>query len=242
MSEQNEINKVKIINKPVYALIFEDFFGEQINKEILDEFISLKDQFKDAVIGDVCKVDKNIRDNKVCYPDVIFLDKRNTSKLLSNLDKKFKDDVTFRETLATAHYPVNEFLLTNYNETQISRYGGSEQLYEWHVDRYTNPIRTISLVYYIFKKPKRFEGGQLQFTDSPLVSSRMVDKDAEILTIEPKNDMAIVFSSMVAHRVLPTNSPDAFEDGRFSVNCWIGVDEAKKINEHFAKMAACLKD
>jgi len=64
----------------------------------------------------------------------------------------------------------------------------------------------------------------------------MIEKDAEILTIKPKNDMAIVFSSTQPHRVLPTNSPAKFDEGRFSVNDWIGIDEAKKLR----KLMKCL--
>jgi Rps23 Pro-64 3,4-dihydroxylase Tpa1-like proline 4-hydroxylase len=50
-----------------------------------------------------------------------------------------------------------------------------------------------------------------------------VDNNAELITIEPENNMAVIFGSRIPHTVLPTTSPKEFNRGRFSVNCWIGI-------------------
>jgi len=213
--------RTEVCYKPIPHLIFHNLFTVKQNKEILKETISLKSKYKNATIGK--GIDKTFRNNKVCYYDEVFDEKRNKSKLLTCLDKVFATP-RFRETLSSFYYPMTEFLATTKHETQVSRYG-SNQKYDWHIDRFGSNTRMITLVYYFYIEPKKWQGGQIEFTDSPIYDGETIDKNADIKTIEMNNNMGVVFGGSIPHRVKPTSSCKSFKDGRFSVNCWIGKNE-----------------
>ncbi len=213
-------SKIKFIQSPV-CLIFEDFLPKETNKAILEEAISLKDMFKAATIGQG-KTDLEYRDNLVLYYDGIFKSKREFSVLLKAFKEKFAD-IGFREILASSPSPIRDFWYTNFHETQVSRYGNSRgQHYKYHIDNMGSKKRHITMVYYFFKEPKKFSGGEIFLSASPQSRGEIVDKSHKEIKIIPKNNMCIVFSSYTPHRVLETKSPEKFEDGRFSANVWIG--------------------
>ncbi|WP_298467713.1 2OG-Fe(II) oxygenase [uncultured Erythrobacter sp.] len=90
-----------------------------------------------------------------------------------------------------------------------------------HIDTLTNrkeseTDRIVSAVYYFHREPPRFKGGEL------IMHALAGD---ETLLIEPKHDRLVIFSSIAPHEVNLTTVPsDAFEDSRFSVNCWLHRD------------------
>lgn len=212
--------KINVIADPVFALEIEDFFDKNTNKQILNEAMRLKSSFQDAVIGK--GLDKNFRSNIVAYYDEIFATDRTKSVLLSQLDNRFRSDKLLREVLASCPYSICDFLMTNYHETQISRYGNNGEKYDWHIDRFDNLARHITLVYWFCENEDRITGGDLGLTNSPIYDGKPIDEQAEIKKIKFKNNKAIIFSSAVPHCVFPTKSPKQFRQGRFSVNCWIG--------------------
>lgn len=76
----------------------------------------------------------------------------------------------------------------------------------------TNGVRLISAVYYFFREPRSFEGGQLAVFD-PRGSQEI---------IEPEHDRLVVFPSFLPHEVRTISVPgDEFVNARFSVNCWL---------------------
>lgn len=211
--------RFEVHHKPVFYILIRDFFTREQHKAIIDEAMRNEPMFEDAVTGK--GLDKKFRSNLVCYYDTFYFNNRDKSQFLSALDSKFKDS-KFGEILSSSPYPVTEFGGTNYHEAQISRYGGVLQKYDWHIDRFNNTTRTLSLVYYFFKEPKMFHNGELQLTDSPIADGFTIEDTPNIVTIKPENNMAVVFGSFTAHRVLPTKSPNEWSDGRFSGNVWIG--------------------
>ncbi|WP_226636647.1 2OG-Fe(II) oxygenase [Brevundimonas poindexterae] len=73
--------------------------------------------------------------------------------------------------------------------------------------------RVISSVYYYSRSPKRFSGGQLKIYSLDRTGFRLIEAD---------DNSIVFFPSFFPHEVLPVAVPGrAFEDGRFSVNCWI---------------------
>lgn len=73
--------------------------------------------------------------------------------------------------------------------------------------------RIVSSVYYFHREPARFKGGEL------IMHAMAGD---QTLAIEPKHDRLVVFSSIAPHEVNLTSVPSgAFEDSRFSINCWL---------------------
>ena len=75
--------------------------------------------------------------------------------------------------------------------------------------------RAISAVYYLYREPKAFSGGQLRF--HPFGGGTGTVED-----VEPRQDMLVAFPSFMPHEVLEVSCPSrAFADSRFSVNAWI---------------------
>ena len=73
--------------------------------------------------------------------------------------------------------------------------------------------RIISSVYYYGREPKQFLGGELKIYS--------LDRSRSF-TLEPLCNSIVFFPSIFPHEVLPVHvSTGAFEDGRFSINCWI---------------------
>jgi len=212
--------RICFFETPIIHLIIHDIFDKKTNEKILGEVIKLKPLFHDAVTSG--NKGKTFRSNKVAYYDEIYNSNRQKSPLLSELDKLFKTE-KITETLISSPYPLNDFSSTNYHESQVSRYGNRGQKYKWHSDKMPNSTkRLITFVYYFNKSPPKFSGGDFQITNSPIYDGNIIKKDAKIKIIKPKNNIGIFFPSYCAHRVMETKSPKKFEDGRFSINCWIG--------------------
>lgn len=211
--------KINVFFNPIFHIIIENFFDKKINKGILRETIENKKEFNPSRIG--AGVTPKFRSNSVSYYDELYIDRRDESFLLTSLAEKFRS-TSFKELLSTSPFPISDFTFTTYHETQVSRYGSKKQKYNWHVDRLNNLQRQLTLVYYFNSEPKKFTGGTIQITNSPVVDGKTVMKKPQIKSIVPKNNMAIIFSAITPHRVLDTTSSKKFADGRFSVNCWIG--------------------
>lgn len=85
-----------------------------------------------------------------------------------------------------------------------------------HIDTITgerNNHRVISAIYYYSRSPKGFTGGELKISSI---------SNTEAITIEPEDNSMVFFSSIFPHEVLPVSVPSgAYEDGRFSINCWV---------------------
>jgi len=212
--------KFEFIFEPVPIIIIRDILTKKENKEILEEAVKNKKEFIHAVIGAGKKSD--FRSNKVAYYDEMYRGDRSKSKLLSKLDVLFKTN-EFNEILSSAPYPINQFGLSNHHETQVSRYGDGGQLYKYHIDAFANNTRQLTLVYYFNEEPKKYKGGEIIFTRSPVYKGKPVDSNEEQIKLIPENNMAVIFGSHTPHSVLPTTSPKTFSKGRFSVNCWIGI-------------------
>lgn len=215
--------KFKYYNSTIPYIKIEDVFSKDINQKIIKEAIKNKNTFKEALISDKNIPNPKVRNNTVSFYDELYLNNRNESVLLKSLDLLFSD-INFRSVLSSSTYPFNLFPFTNTHETQVSRYGDSKQKYDWHIDRFDSEQRIITFVYYFNETPKKYKGGEILLTDSPLVGQKPINSKPNILKIKPKNNMGIIFSSTTPHCVSPTTSPIEFSKGRFSVNCWIGVN------------------
>lgn len=205
-------------------ILVRDCFEKEVNRSIMNEAIMLKSKFGPAMVrtGNVDHVNEGYRNNTNISYDDEFQKDRSKSTLLKFLHQLFQDP-KIATPLNSAPYPLNRFALTNHDITQVSRYGDEGQRYGWHIDRFANDERVITFVYYFFKEPKQFEGGQLEITSSPHdENGELLDKSAKVHKIDVQNNMGIFFPSTVSHRVLNTMSPKAFEKGRFGANVWIG--------------------
>jgi Rps23 Pro-64 3,4-dihydroxylase Tpa1-like proline 4-hydroxylase len=77
--------------------------------------------------------------------------------------------------------------------------------------------RVMTVVYYFYKEPKAFTGGQLRIYGLGSDANSRGRQD-----IEPELDRAVLFPAWFPHEVLPVHcSSAAFADGRFAISCWV---------------------
>jgi len=205
-----------------FVLIIKDIFPKETNQKILEEAITLKKKFKLAeTSGDESSW---LRTNTMASYDVIYKDKRQDSVLLNSIDDIFrgKNYQYIRDVIISSPTPICLLTSTNKHETQVSRYGGKGQRYGWHTDNLGGSSRLISLVYHFFQEPAKFKGGEIRFSSSPNYDDKLIHDNYKSIKIE--NNTAYFFSSNISHSVTPTTSSSIFNHGRFSVNCWIGMN------------------
>lgn len=83
-------------------------------------------------------------------------------------------------------------------------------------DRLANQ-RVMTVVYYFYKEPKAFTGGQLCLYGLGADATGSPRQE-----VEPRFDRAVFFPSWFPHEVLPVHSSsDIFADGRFAITCWV---------------------
>lgn len=81
--------------------------------------------------------------------------------------------------------------------------------------------RVLTFVYYFYREPKQFSGGELVIYDSKVENNCYV-ADNTFKTIKPQNNSIVFFPSYYMHEVLPVSCPSqAFLDSRFTLNGWI---------------------
>ena len=81
--------------------------------------------------------------------------------------------------------------------------------------------RVLTYVYYFYREPKAFTGGNLIIYDSQIQGKHYV-KAETFKTIEPTNNSIVFFLSRYMHEVLPVSCPSqGFADSRFTINGWI---------------------
>jgi Rps23 Pro-64 3,4-dihydroxylase Tpa1-like proline 4-hydroxylase len=208
----------EFIYDPVQLIIIRNVFTKKDNEEILAEAIKNKSSFKSAKV--LNGRGEDIRNNISSYYDELYSNDRTKSKLLEAINRCFKN-IKISQILSSFSLPINMFINTNSHQTQVSRYGDQGQNYKYHIDHDGN--RLITFVYYFHKEPKKYKGGEIQFTRSPICYGKPVDKNEELVTITPENNMMVIFGSKIPHTVLPTTSPKTFDEGRFSANIWLSV-------------------
>jgi SM-20-related protein len=78
--------------------------------------------------------------------------------------------------------------------------------------------RILTYIYYFFRDPAAFQGGQIRIYDSKIVANRWVAADTAVY-LQPKNNMILLFPSRSLHEVLPIICPSRrFVDGRFTLD------------------------
>lgn len=79
--------------------------------------------------------------------------------------------------------------------------------------------RTLTFVYFFYREPKPFTGGELRIFNRPS-AGQPVD-ETSFCTIEPAQNQIVFFESDLLHEILPIHCPSQdFADSRFTVNGW----------------------
>lgn len=196
-------------------ICIDEFLSEEEAQKILRECIDLRKVYMPAKIFDgpnASKVNVQFRRNDVVYLDDVFRSAPERSDILSILKRK----IWTEECKRLWHDGDLIFDIINYStwqEAVVSRYGNCD-FYKKHQDTRRDHItyRLVTLVYYVNTEPEMFSGGSLLF-----------GSDENKLSIEPRHNRAVVFPSFTLHEVenVRLNS-DKWEDGRFSINYWLG--------------------
>lgn len=81
--------------------------------------------------------------------------------------------------------------------------------------------RSLTYVYYYYREPKAFTGGELVIYDSKIENGFSVAAKSHKV-IQPQNNTIIFFPSHCMHEVLPVSCPsEYFADSRFTINGWV---------------------
>jgi Rps23 Pro-64 3,4-dihydroxylase Tpa1-like proline 4-hydroxylase len=81
--------------------------------------------------------------------------------------------------------------------------------------------RELTYVYYFYREPKPFSGGELLIYDSKIENNYYVQAET-FHTVEPRNNSIVFFLSRYMHEVLPVRCPSrVFADSRFTINGWV---------------------
>ncbi len=183
------------------------FFPEEDYNQLLN--IALKNQ-NNFIGSDVVNEAENYRKSYVLLPRYFpELQELLTSKIL-----------TLRPSvLEKLNIPM--FLVSNL-EMQITAHldGGFYKIHQ-DVDQGKIANRTLSYVYYFYREPKPFYGGELRLYPTTLQGNQVLIQD-QFIQVEPRNNSIVFFDSRLKHEVLPVYCPSQqFEDSRFTLNGWI---------------------
>ena len=136
------------------------------------------------------------------------------SQLMVNRIQAILPDV-FRK-LNLSSFPIGEI------ETQLTSHNDGNY-YKIHNDNGSpdTATREFTYVYYFYRKPKGFSGGELVIYDSKIENNFYVQADSYKI-VEPYNNSIVFFLSRYLHEVLPVSCPSkSFADSRFTINGWV---------------------
>jgi len=105
---------------------------------------------------------------------------------------------------------------------------GSGGLFKPHHDvKPKGPPRIASCIYYFFRDPLGFRGGELRLYPWPGLGAAHMSSTPWV-DVVPSCDSLVIFPSALRHEVRPvTCASGDWADRRFTVNCWAHRGEAK---------------
>jgi 2OG-Fe(II) oxygenase superfamily len=208
------------ITRPSFCsplLCIDDFLPEEDAQRVLQECIDLKKVYMPATVFDgptATKIDKSYRENEVVYLDDVFRGAPERSEILGLLKEKIWTEEC-KTLWHDGYYIFDTINYSTWQEAVVSRYGDG-CFYKKHRDTRRDNItyRLVTLVYYVNRLPEKFSGGTLVLWQ---------EKGKESARVEPRHNRAVVFPSFVFHEVEKVSMPsDEWDEGRFSINYWIG--------------------
>jgi SM-20-related protein len=200
------------IIQPAY-LVLEEFLTFQELKSLTLFTMTNKDRFQQTRVmqGDnpVGVVDYNHRKSFVLF-DMGTMGSIIRDRILSYLPWIFK------------RFEMQPFRISQV-EVQLTR-SGHEEFFKLHSDNTSQKLssRKITFVYYFYKEPKSFYGGDLRLYEYRQERNGKITPFGNAQVIKPLQNQMIVFLSHTPHEVMPVYDPEQqFENGRFTLNGWI---------------------
>jgi predicted 2-oxoglutarate/Fe(II)-dependent dioxygenase YbiX len=200
---------------PSPILCIDEFLLAEDAQRVLQECIDLKKVYAPARVFDgpnATKIDQKYRKNEVVYLDDVFRTAPERSDILTIMKRKIWTDEC-RSLWHEGYYIFDVINYSTWQEAVISRYGDG-QFYDKHQDTRRDQItyRLVTILYYVNTVPQSFTGGSL-----------LLWHGDENIRVEPQHNRAVVFPSFTFHQVEEVRmNNERWEDGRFSLNYWIG--------------------
>jgi len=178
-----------------------DFLAKRDNVNLFKQTIRSEQDFVTAGVIDYSNEYTNWRSAKVSF----------WNTRVEKVSDKLK------ELISSKYFEVCRMLnidqLNDYKiDIQLTAHNHGDY-FKAHADRSTDDEtnnRVLTFVYYFYKIPKPFVGGEL------------VIHGTERYSIDPYNNMIIFFKPEILHEVLPIcTDENSFENSRFTLNGWL---------------------
>jgi hypothetical protein len=193
---------------PAPIIIVDDFVGRAVAEQLYQYAIAHEPGFQRSkvALGHVSIVDES----------------RRVSKVNSDIDPVMPlIEPTIRKAVDEAIPKLGLVNVDSYFLEPELSWCGDGGFFKMHADSLSRDRleiqRVMTMVYYFYKEPKAFTGGQLRLYALGADANSSPQQE-----IEPRFDRAVFFPSWFPHEVLPVHcSSDAFADGRFAISCWV---------------------
>ena len=186
-------------------LLIENFLTDTQNKQLFNYALQRKSDFVPTTTSTKAE---NYRSSLVLHSFPKF------REIIVDRIKEIFPDVLTKLEIPSFSIADIESQLTAHNDNNF---------YKLHNDNGSpdTATRVLTYVYYFYRKPKAFTGGNLRIYDSQVKGKYYVKADT-FKTVEPKNNSIVFFLSRYMHEVLSVScSSQAFADSRFTINGWI---------------------
>lgn len=190
-------------------LLVEDILTPEEMSDIKIDISKLKQHISD---------DPNLEFNDTVYKriflDMMYINNRSESSILSLIEKILFSDKMKEEVDKLQSYPFQSYNKTSFHETQLTVYGDGGK-YTAHRDN--DKRRLFSYVLPVDMVKRKWTGG-----------NTIIIYDGKEITVTPKNNQLLLFSSHLLHSVTPIIIQDGDIDifaGRVVVNGHIGFTQ-----------------
>ncbi len=198
-------------------IILRNFLGDKVRAQLLDYVLASQQAFGNSHVWNDTTSASTLND------------KARRSKVLDD----FGDLQDLFDQQVISHVPslIRELGLTAFEpsgiESEIIAHNDGD-FFRRHIDTFSGKNRSpeghnrlITLVYYFYREPRAFSGGELCIYPLSLMNAAAAS-DESITSFAIEQDTAIAFSSILPHEVLKVACPsNAFADSRFSINTWV---------------------
>jgi Rps23 Pro-64 3,4-dihydroxylase Tpa1-like proline 4-hydroxylase len=191
---------------PAPVIIVDDFFGKSAAERLFQYAIAHESAFLPSTVA--------------LGPRDVIDESHRVSKVNSNVDQILPlIEPAIRKAVDEAIPKLGLVNVDSYFLEPELTWCGDGAFFKIHTDTLSRLVnqRVMTMVYYFYKQPKAFTGGQLRLYGLGADANSSPQHE-----FEPRFDRAVLFPSWFPHEVLPVySSSPAFADGRFALSCWV---------------------
>ncbi|OKH18209.1 2OG-Fe(II) oxygenase [[Limnothrix rosea] IAM M-220] len=189
------------------GIIITDFLPPEKYYEILDFALTNQNQFK---ASSTVTQESNYRQSLVTFShDFPLIYESMKVAILKHFPR-------ICHHLRRSYFPISQI------EMQMTAHNHNN-FYKLHNDSGSEDTHTreLTYVYYFYREPQAFSGGELWLYDTTLKGKQPLSQ-SEFQTIQPQNNSIVFFNSDCQHEVRPVSCPsEQFSDSRFTINGWL---------------------